>query len=214
VLNVFSKLAVPQESSNPPESPKAKPIVKIIFAVLVIACIILMPVVYSVGQSNGYDSGYRTGESAGYLPGYQAGWSLGYSKGYDEGRESGRFDFYYVKPEQKFGVYDLSDFLAGQKWTKPYQEDVFDCSEMSAELEWILENEGWHTIIVISVLYGHAWLLVETSEGQYTPVEPTSISVVWWDNPNVDHYFVYDQSFETIQEALAYNETEFDWWHS
>ncbi len=45
------------------------------------------------------------------------------------------------------------------------------------------------------------------------PVENTNIQVVWWPNPNFDNYFVYDRSFETIQEALEYSETEFDWWN-
>jgi hypothetical protein len=174
--------------------------------VLAIACIILIPIAYSIGQSSGYNSGCQTGKNEGYY------------EGFDDGRESGRFDFYYIKPEQKFGVYDLSDYLTGRKWIKPYQEGVFDCSEMSAALEWELENEGWHTIIVVgNSPFGsgrHAWLLVETSEGHYMPVETTSMSVVWGENPDFDNYFVYDHSFETIQEALKYNETEFDWWKS
>jgi hypothetical protein len=218
VSNVSTRFTVPQEPSSLPESPRAKPNMKGLLAVLAIACIIMIPVAYSVGQSNGYDSGYRTGNNIGYASGYQTGKNAGYSEGFDDGRESGRFDFYYVKPEQKFGVYDLSDFVTGRKWLKPYQAGVFDCSEMSAALEWTLENEGWHTIIIIgNSPFGsgyHAWLLVETSLGAYMPVESTSMSVVWWENPNFDNYFVYDHSFETIQDALAYSETEFDWWES
>lgn len=46
------------------------------------------------------------------------------------------FFFYYVKPEeQEFGVYNLDAELSGIVWDKPYEEDVFDCSEMSASLE-------------------------------------------------------------------------------
>jgi len=128
------------------------------------------------------------------------------------------FSFYYVKPEQKFGVYDLEDELYGLEWLHPYQEDVFDCSEMSAYIEWHLENEGWNAVLVIGDTpfdsgY-HAWLLVETSEGQYMPVESTTIEIVWWDNPYFDNYFTYDYEFETIQEAIDYYESEFDWWKS
>ena len=98
--------------------------------------------------------------------------------------ETAQFSFYYLKPEQKFGVYDLDDELDGIRWIKPYQEGVFDCSDMSAYLEWYLENEGWHAKIVLGdSLSGsgkHAWLLVETSEGKYMPVESTSIKVVLW----------------------------------
>ncbi|MBE0525265.1 MAG: hypothetical protein IBX40_13185 [Methanosarcinales archaeon] len=129
------------------------------------------------------------------------------------------FFFYYVKPEeQKFGVYDLEDELSGLEWLHPYQAGVFDCSEMSAFLEWHLENEGWHTKIVAGDSpFGsgrHAWLLVETSEGKYMPVEATSVRVVWWSDPNFDNYWIYDHKFETIQEAIDYYESEFDWWKS
>lgn len=128
-----------------------------------------------------------------------------------------QFYFYYVLPEeQNFGVYDLEDELYGLEWIDQYEEGVFDCSEMSAYIEWDLENKGWHTTIVAGDSpFGsgkHAWLLVETSEGKYMPVESTNIEIVWWENPNFDDYFVYDRSFETILEAIAYNESEFDWW--
>jgi len=133
--------------------------------------------------------------------------------------EEAKFSFYYVKPdEQKFGVYNLDDELAGLEWLHPYQENVFDCSEMSAYLEWHLENEGWHVKIVIgdspSGSGYHAWLLVETSEGKYMPVESTYIGVVWWENPDFDNYFEYAHNFETIQDAIDYSESEFDWWNS
>lgn len=130
-----------------------------------------------------------------------------------------QFSFYYVKPEeQKFGVYDLEDELYGLEWLHSYQEGVFDCSDMSAYLERHLENEGWNAIIVAGDSpFGsgrHAWLLVEASTDQYMPIESTNIEVVWWSNPDFDDYFIYDYEFETIQEAIAYNENEFDWWKS
>jgi len=130
--------------------------------------------------------------------------------------DDAQFHFYYVKPEQKFGVYDLDDELYGWEWHIPYEEGVFDCSEMSAYLEWYLENEGWHTIIVVGDSpFGsgrHAWLVVEASEGEYMPVESTTGEIVWWENQYFDNYFEYDRSFETIQEAIAYDESDFDWW--
>lgn len=131
--------------------------------------------------------------------------------------ELAQFDFYYVLPvEQSFGVYALDDELHSGDWVDPYEVDVFDCSEMSAYMEWELENLGWHTIIVAGDSpFGsgrHAWLLVETSEGKYMPVEATTLEVVWWDDPYFDNYWEYDYEFETILDALAYSETEFDWW--
>ena len=135
----------------------------------------------------------------------------------DEQYYRATFSYYYIKPEeQKFGVYNLEDELNGLEWIKPYEEGVFDCSEMSAYLEWYLENEGWHTIIIAGDSpfdsgY-HAWLLIECEQGKYMPVESTHIEIVWWDDPYFDNYFIYDSEFETIEDALAYSETEFDWW--
>lgn len=141
----------------------------------------------------------------------------GKNEGFGEGVDAGKFSFYYCKPEQKYGVNELADWLSKWEWIKPYQAGVYDCSEMSAYLEWKLENEGWHTFIVAGncpfASGKHAWLLVETSTGKYMPVESTDISVVMWDDPNYDKYFEYDKEFETIQEALKYSESEFDWWN-
>ena len=135
----------------------------------------------------------------------------------DEQYYGATFSYYYISPvEQRFGVYNLSDELYGLELFYPYEEDVFDCSEMSAYLEWYLENEGWHTTIILGdAPFGggyHAWLLVETSTDHYMPVESTTIEIVWWDDPYFDNYFTYEYEFETILDALAYSETEFDWW--
>ena len=124
----------------------------------------------------------------------------------------------YWKPEQKFGVDELRNELKDLEWKKPYEEGVFDCSEMSALTERHLENKGWHTIIVVGnspfSSGRHCWLLIETSSDKYMLVETTNLEVVLWSSPYFDNYFEYDHSFETIQEALAYSETEFDWWKS
>ena len=148
---------------------------------------------------------------------YQEGYTDGYKVGLQDGHEIWQFAFYYVKPsERKYGVNDLAKELEGLEWIQPYQEGVFDCSEMSAYLERYLENKGWHTIIVVgNSPFGsgrHAWLLVETSQDHYMPVEPTNVQVVWWEDPNFDNYFKYDHEFEKIQDALKYDPTEFDWW--
>lgn len=131
--------------------------------------------------------------------------------------EQARFDFYYMLPEyQKFGVYDLDDELFGLLWSEPYEAGVFDCGEMSACLEWYLENRGWNVVIAVGdAPFGgsyHAWLLVETSVGAYMPVEATSLEILWWADPYFDNYFVYDFIFEDIHEAMDFYETEVDWW--
>jgi len=136
-----------------------------------------------------------------------------YAMVYDEAQ----FHFYYVKPEeQRFGVYNLDDELSKLEWTEPYQAGVFDCSEMSACLEWYLENNGWHTKIYVGdspfSSGKHAWLIVETTEGKYMPVESTNLEVVWWEDSNFDNYWEYEDRFETVQDAIAYDESDYDWW--
>jgi len=133
--------------------------------------------------------------------------------------EDNKFYFYYTKPSQRYGVTNLALSLAGRQWTRAYSENVFDCSEMSASLERYLENEGFHTIIVIGNSpdgsnKGHAWLLVEAERGTYMPVEATQMAVVYWNSPYFNNYFKYERQFETIQQALSYNAADFDWWAS
>jgi hypothetical protein len=128
------------------------------------------------------------------------------------------FRFYYASlTKQRYGVSDLEEYLNRWQWTEEaYVAGEFDCSEMSAYLEWKLENEGYNTLIVTGDSpFGsgkHAWLLVQTSTEGYMPVEPTTYSIVYWSDIYFDDYFVYDYEFENIQEALDDNPNEFDWW--
>jgi hypothetical protein len=132
--------------------------------------------------------------------------------------EQNKFLFYYNgMVEQQYGVSNLESCLKWEWKESAYKPASFDCSEMSAFLEWMLENEGFHTVIVAGKSPDgssekHAWLLVETSPREYMPVEATAFSIVYWDSPYFDNYFQYDRQFETIQEALTYSPTEFDWW--
>ncbi len=133
--------------------------------------------------------------------------------------EKNKFHFYYIKPEQRFGVSGLASVVEHFGWLTEYERDQYDCTEMSASLEWILENQGFHTLIVAGespAVSGvrHAWLLVETSPGKYTPVEATERRVVYTDTAYFDNYFKYERKFENIQEAMDYNPYDFDWWKS
>ena len=133
--------------------------------------------------------------------------------------EREKFQFYYASlAKQRYGVDDLEEYLNRWQWTEgAYVSGEFDCSEMSAYLEWKLENEGYNTLIVTGDspfgLGTHAWLLVQTSIEGYMPVESTTYSIVYWSNIYFDNYFVYDHRFENIQEALDYSPNEFDWWN-
>lgn len=136
---------------------------------------------------------------------------------YMDKAERDKFTFYYVRPKQRYGTEDLQEYLDRWKWIEgAYVASKFDCSQMSAYTEQKLENEGYNTVIVAGDSPSgdgkHAWLLVETSEGRYMPVEATTLSIVYWSNAYFDNYFIYDFEFETIQEALSYSPTEFNWW--
>ena len=135
--------------------------------------------------------------------------------------EESRFYFYYrYNRKQRYGVDDLESYLDRWQWVEgTYEQGKFDCSEMSAKTERELENEGYHTIMVVgnspfNQTGRHVWLLVETSEGKYMPVEATRHALVKWDNPYFDLYFEYDHEFETIFDALEYDYDDFNWWES
>jgi len=174
---------------------------------------------YVSGEEAGYEKGYVSGEEAGYEKGYVSGEEAGYEKGYEEGK----FYFYYVKPHQRYGVDDLQAYLSRWEWEEgTYVRNKFDCSEMSAYIERMLENEGYHTLIVVgptpfpSSDGKHAWLLVETSSGYFMPVEAAKEGAHWqvvdWSDSYFDNYFTYDYLFETIEDALRYNYQQFNWW--
>ena len=132
--------------------------------------------------------------------------------------DSVKFQFYYASlAKQRYEVSDLEEYLNRWQWTEgSYVPGEFDCSEMSAYLEWKLENEGYNTLIVVGDspfgLGRHAWLLVQTSAEGYMPVEATTYSIVYWWDAHFDNYFVYDYRFESIHEALDYSPNEFTWW--
>lgn len=100
---------------------------------------------------------------------------------------------YYVKAKEwikeKYGnwkcvgskVYCLSEFLKKIK-LPPYQEGIYDCSEASAQLEWILEGGGFKAYIADSNYFctplkigceAHSWVIVEVGGGDKVAIEAT-----------------------------------------
>jgi len=142
---------------------------------------------------------------------------------YDELKITSKVDkflFYYTPLTEKITrVQDLEEYLSRYEWKEDtYKMDIFDCSEMSAVLERMLENEGFHTFIVSGKSPGdsgekHSWLIVEISPDEYIPVEAMNFSIIPWDNPYINEYHSYDHKFETIHEALGHAPTkDYDWW--
>ncbi len=124
--------------------------------------------------------------------------------------------YYTATFHQYSGTDNLRAYLERKEWARAYEAGKFDCTEMSAFLEYRLENEGWHTVIVVADEFeggGHCWLLVETKLNQYMPVEATSRVVVDYDNPKFKEYFNYNYTFETIYDAMDIGPTAFDWWN-
>ena len=141
---------------------------------------------------------------------------------YDELKITAQLDkflFYYIPLVTKTTrVLDLEESLSRYRWKEDtYKTNIFDCSEMSAALERVLENEGFHTFIVRGNSpdgsgIRHTWLIVETSPNEYIPVEATNPSIISWRHPYINEYNTYTHKFETIHEALNYSQVEYGWW--
>ncbi len=108
-----------------------------------------------------------------------------------------------------------------------YQEDYFDCSEMSAFMEWYLEGHGVDTVIVtgerdqphnISArgfeyekgAGDHAWIISNVS-GERVLIEPTLARVV---PKSLERYYFADKTYNDIYDAVGSSRSveEYDWW--
>lgn len=101
-------------------------------------------------------------------------------------------------------------------WVDLYTTNKFDCSEMSAVFECMMEQAGYPTCIVGSDKYTHAWCLVEMTDEPSLPVECTGMFIPW-EGSNLmtwEDRFDYDERFETIYEAEEYCPGDYDWWNS
>lgn len=114
-----------------------------------------------------------------------------------------RADDYYLVRDRIYGLENLKKALA-VKWLKPYEARVFDCSEMSAFLEYWLERNGFNTDIVLDST--HSWNLVEVEPGNWTHVEATGNS------PSIMPRRKYNYRFKDIYDAIEYFCEEYDWW--
>lgn len=117
---------------------------------------------------------------------------------------------YYISAPQQYGVDALQEYLQQWEWGRDYEFGVFDCTEMSALLERVLENKGFHTYIVVGQCDNgfHAWVKVEIVSGKYIIVEATTFTIVTEYNK-----YRETQQFETIYDALKVSQSSFDWWN-
>lgn len=121
---------------------------------------------------------------------------------------------YYTPAPQQYGIDVLREYFQGKYWKRAYEVDVFDCTEMSALLECALENEGFHTYIIVGKYEDgwHAWVKVETAFWRYAIVESTTLTVIGLSDAEYNKYWGIYQ-YETIYDALEVNQSAFDWWN-
>ncbi|MEA1868863.1 MAG: CAP domain-containing protein [Euryarchaeota archaeon] len=111
--------------------------------------------------------------------------------------------------------------------TDAYQEDYFDCSEMSAFMEWYLEGHGVDTVIVAGARNqphnisargfeyekgagDHAWIVANVS-GESLLIESTLARVV---PKSLEKYYLADKIYTDIYDAVGSSRSveEYDWW--
>ncbi len=80
----------------------------------------------------------------------------------------------YNIPENK-SIDDLVNFLDKLEFPK-YEVSVFDCSDASSLLEWLLEGAGFHAYVCTNSM--HAWVQVETRDG-IVAIESTQLTEGW-----------------------------------
>lgn len=91
---------------------------------------------------------------------------------------------YYDSPPIIPSDMSLERWLSLITWTKKYEANKFDCSQMSAFLEWALDNAGYSTRFFVG--YGHCWLSIKVDD-EWVSYESTRL--VWI--PETDEYIAH-----------------------
>ncbi|EHP86565.1 hypothetical protein [Methanotorris formicicus] len=113
----------------------------------------------------------------------------------------------------------------------PYEENYYDCSEASCQLEWILEGYGFKTYIACGTVIdsetkkpiGHTWLLVQLDDGKIVAVESTCLCENNY-NPDCviryEDYYYHPEFYVDTPDMLLipHNNkrlliTQVDWWN-
>lgn len=94
------------------------------------------------------------------------------------------------------------------------EENVFDCSEASALVEWLCEGAGFHAFIALGYRTEpsgerrlHTWVVVEL-EGKRGHVEATTLTVT--ESPENLSFSLYESPDDMIKGTFLLS--EFDWW--
>ena len=113
-------------------------------------------------------------------------------------------------------VAELEHTIGNFTWMRAPENNVFDCSEMSAYLWQYLTNRGWKCAIVLGYYHVryHAWLLVNTVDEFITPVEATKLRAIRINDTEYEGYLQFKKFFPTLQDALDWDHQDFDYWNS
>ena len=113
----------------------------------------------------------------------------------------------------------LQQIRATVDFQNVYKIHYFDCSEMSAYLEYYFENVGYDAKIVFGTAgtygAGHAWVIVYAGTEEFR-IEPTSLAVISSYEYGASGYSmdsIYD-SIYGIEKDWSGNLTEWDWWNT
>ena len=124
---------------------------------------------------------------------------------------------------------------AHQMLARDYKEDVFDCSESAAFIEWVMEDAGYDARIAVGPAPWdpkagyHAWVIVYTRDGYVAAIEPTittssrtplelellSYGIIYGNDEYAKGYYEgYDHLFKNIYYAIRYcgSVEEWNWW--
>jgi len=112
-------------------------------------------------------------------------------------------------PEYGNTVEDLKAFLSKLKIPHKYERGVFDCSEISAYVEWALEDAGFDAYIVLAE--DHAWNMVKVAGATYYVDMSSGKPYIFKSDKR---YPKIVKVFKNIYEAVDYYHSvkEWDWW--
>lgn len=128
-------------------------------------------------------------------------------------------------PEHGNSVEELRNLLKYEfELPHEYVKGVFDCSEIAAYTEWVLEDAGFDAYIAEGyytgkggAAVGHAWVIVKIGSQQFY-IDPTVMRkdddrtiLIPPDGYKVKPSAVYGNIFEAIEHDLSID--EWDWWN-
>jgi|GEM_PF-2185240 len=131
-------------------------------------------------------------------------------------------------PEQDDDFDSLVKFLEDFTLPRDYDLGKFDCSHMSAYMEWVLEDAGFDTHIAYSSHVpwdedggAHAWIIVYTDDYRVA-IETTGLGddthlvegIINEDEEYGDYYYNPEEEFSDIYEATERSGTidQWNWW--